>query len=163
MTASTRRIRLISVGLGFRDGKKAKVPASQLVVGDVVFVQGGNRVPADLRLFKCDGLKVDNSPITGETEPQPRYEAVSHLSSTDESDGCPCRSTEMTHANPLETENLMFFASNVIEGSGIGVVFATGDATVMGRIASLATSVTTAKVAESNFCAGQFIHSIQSI
>ena len=111
----------------FRDGKKARVPANQLVPGDVVFIQGGNRVPADLRLFKCDGLKVDNSPITGETEPQ-------------------LRSTEMTHPNPLETENLLFFASNVIEGSGIGIVFATGDATVMGRIATLATSVTTAKV-----------------
>jgi len=72
------------------------------------------------------------------------------------------RSSTLTNQNPLETENLMFFASNIIEGSGIGAVFATGDSTVMGRIANLATSVTTAKVGKYllwNFSILKFIHS----
>jgi len=70
---------LISTFPNFRGGKKVNVSATQLVIGDIVFVQGGNRVPADLRLLKCDGLKVDNSPITGETEPQPRYQKIDGL------------------------------------------------------------------------------------
>jgi sodium/potassium-transporting ATPase subunit alpha len=53
-----------------RDGSNKKVPAAHLVVGDVVVVVAGDKVPADIRITKCHEFKVDNSSITGEAEPQ---------------------------------------------------------------------------------------------
>ncbi|OQR68807.1 sodium/potassium-transporting ATPase subunit alpha-like, partial [Tropilaelaps mercedesae] len=105
-----------------RDGEKMKLDVEDLVIGDIVDVKGGDRVPADLRVIECSDLKVDNSSLTGESEPQPV-------------------TTEMMSANPLEARNIIFFSSNCIEGSARGVVIYTGDNTVMGRIANLAERV----------------------
>lgn len=101
-----------------RDGKQVKVPADQLVLGDVVLCKGGERIPADVRIIKCEGMKVDNSSLTGEAEP---------LS----------RSPEAGHEQPLEAKNLAFFSTSCVDGSGVGVVISTGDDTVMGKIAKL--------------------------
>ena len=101
-----------------REGKKENIPAEQLVVGDIVHLEIGNRVPADVRLINNNGLKVDNSSLTGESEPQ-------------------SRSIECTHDNPLETKNLAFFSTFAVEGRALGVVIRTGDSTAMGRIARL--------------------------
>jgi sodium/potassium-transporting ATPase subunit alpha len=106
----------------YRDGSKHNIPAEQLVVGDIVHIEIGARVPADIRIIKNGGLKVDNSSLTGEAEP---------LS----------RSTECTHNNPLETKNLAFFGTFAVEGSATGLVVRTGDNTAMGRIAKLATGL----------------------
>ncbi|XP_033165848.1 sodium/potassium-transporting ATPase subunit alpha isoform X1 [Drosophila mauritiana] len=102
-----------------REGEINTVTSDELVKGDIVEVKFGDRVPADIRILEAHGLKVDNSSLTGESEPQ-------------------VRSTEFTHENPLETKNLAFFSTNVLEGTCRGVVIATGDSTVMGRIANLA-------------------------
>ncbi|KAH8418895.1 hypothetical protein KR009_002243 [Drosophila setifemur] len=102
-----------------REGEINTIPAVEIVKGDIVEVKFGDRVPADIRIIEAHGLKVDNSSLTGESEPQ-------------------VRSTEFTHDNPLETKNLAFFSTNVLEGTCRGVVIATGDNTVMGRIANLA-------------------------
>ncbi|ESN95059.1 hypothetical protein HELRODRAFT_157737 [Helobdella robusta] len=101
-----------------RDGKKQSMEALKLVVGDVVDVKFGDRVPADIRIIESSSCKVDNSSLTGESEPQVR--------------GAKC-----THDNPLETKNVAFFSTNVIEGTARGIVIRTGDETVMGRIANL--------------------------
>lgn len=66
--------------------------------------------------------KVDNSSLTGESEPQ-------------------TRSHEFTNENPLETRNLAFFSTNCVEGAASGVVINTGDRTIMGRIANLASGL----------------------
>ena len=71
-------------------------------------------------------FQVDNSSLTGESEPQ-------------------SRSTEFTHENPLETKNLAFFSTNAVEGTCTGVVIQTGDYTVMGRIAGLASGLGSGK------------------
>ncbi|XP_054156660.1 sodium/potassium-transporting ATPase subunit alpha-1-like isoform X2 [Oppia nitens] len=84
-----------------RDGKVHTIPAEELVVGDIVEVKGGDRIPADIRIIKADGCKVDNSSLTGESEPQPR-------------------GPEMTNENPLETKNLAFFSSNCVEALIMG-------------------------------------------
>ena len=55
-----------------RDGSEREIDAAQLVAGDVVILREGDRVPADARLFQANALKVDNSPLTGECEPQLR-------------------------------------------------------------------------------------------
>ncbi|XP_034656439.1 sodium/potassium-transporting ATPase subunit alpha [Drosophila subobscura] len=102
-----------------RDSEILTVVAEELVKGDIVEVKFGDRVPADIRVLESHGLKVDNSSLTGESEPQ-------------------VRSPEFTHENPLETRNLAFFSTNVLEGTCRGVVISTGDNTVMGRIANLA-------------------------
>lgn len=105
-----------------RDGQKLTMPAEDVVVGDVVEVKGGDRIPADMRIIQSQGCKVDNSSLTGESEPQ-------------------TRSPENTNANPLETRNLAFFSTNCVEGNCKGIVVNTGDRTCMGRIANLASGL----------------------
>merc|ERR1712214_23411 len=105
-----------------RNGEKVTIPASELTLGDVVEVKFGDRVPADLRVVEARGFKVDNSSLTGESEPQ-------------------TRTPEFTHENPLETKNLAFFSTNAVEGTAVGIVVNIGDNTVMGRIAGLASGL----------------------
>uniref|UniRef100_A0A4W4F7Z1 Sodium/potassium-transporting ATPase subunit alpha n=1 Tax=Electrophorus electricus TaxID=8005 RepID=A0A4W4F7Z1_ELEEL len=109
-----------------RDGEKKHIKVEEVVTGDVVEIKGGDRIPADLRIISSHGCKVDNSSLTGESEPQPR-------------------SSEFSHENPLETKNIVFFSTNCVEGSATGVVISTGDRTVMGRIATLASSLEVGK------------------
>jgi sodium/potassium-transporting ATPase subunit alpha len=108
--------------LVIRNSEKLNIRAEELVVGDVVEVKFGDRVPADVRVVAAHGFKVDNSSLTGESEPQ-------------------SRSPEMTNENPLETRNLAFFSTNAVEGTATGLVIFTGDRTVMGRIANLASGL----------------------
>ncbi|CAF1259823.1 unnamed protein product, partial [Didymodactylos carnosus] len=105
-----------------RDGKQTEIPAEELVQGDVVFVKIGNRMPADVRILSSQSFKVDNSSLTGESEPL-------------------ARSPDCTDDNPLETKNLAFFSTFAVEGSCTGMVVRTGDNTVMGRIAALASGL----------------------
>merc|ERR1712012_758226 len=103
-------------------GEKITVKAEDLTLGDIVEIKFGDRCPADLRILEARGLKVDNSSLTGESEPQ-------------------ARGPEFTHENPLETKNLAFFSTNAVEGTAVGMVVNIGDNTVMGRIAGLASGL----------------------
>uniref|UniRef100_A0A8C3KE50 ATPase H+/K+ transporting subunit alpha n=1 Tax=Calidris pygmaea TaxID=425635 RepID=A0A8C3KE50_9CHAR len=105
-----------------REGDKLQINANELVVGDLVEIKGGDRVPADIRIISAQGCKVDNSSLTGESEPQ-------------------TRSPECTHDSPLETRNIAFFSTMCLEGTAVGLVINTGDRTIIGRIASLASGV----------------------
>ena len=105
-----------------RDGQRDEISSLDIVVGDIIFVEGGDLIPADMRVLECsDNFHVDNAPLTGESEPQKRKAVC-------------------THDDPLETQNLCFFGTQIPEGSCKGVVISTGDRTVMGRIAALAMS-----------------------
>jgi len=103
-------------------GEKVTVEAKHLTLGDIVDLKFGDRCPADLRVLEARGFKVDNSSLTGESEPQ-------------------ARGPEFTHENPLETKNLAFFSTNAVEGTCVGMVVNIGDNTVMGRIAGLASGL----------------------
>ncbi len=105
-----------------REGRKNLIDANLVVVGDLVQCKSGDRVPADIRIIKSDGMKVDNSSLTGESDPL-------------------LRSTEAGHNAPLEAKNLAFFSTNCVDGSGTGIVVATGDNTVMGNIAKSVSSI----------------------
>jgi len=105
-----------------RNGEKVTIPALELTLGDVVEVKFGDRLPADLRVVEARQFKVDNSSLTGESEPQ-------------------TRTAEFTNDNPLETKNLAFFSTNAVEGTCVGIVVNIGDNTVMGRIAGLASGL----------------------
>ncbi|KAJ3139730.1 hypothetical protein HK100_011284 [Physocladia obscura] len=101
-----------------RDGQMITIPASELVVGDVVSIRMGAKVPADVYIIQSSDLKVDNSSLTGESEPQER-------------------TVQNSMQNPLEATNLAFFSTLAVEGEAFGVVVRTGDGTVLGQIAGL--------------------------
>lgn len=108
--------------LCIRDGTKITIKAEELTLGDIIEVKFGDRLPADIRILESRGFKVDNSSLTGESDPQ-------------------ARSPECTDENPLETKNLAFFSTNALEGTAKGMVVSIGDGTVMGRIAGLASGL----------------------
>lgn len=56
-----------------RNGKRIELDVAQLVVGDIVEVKFGDLIPADIRILECQDFKVDNSSLTGESEPCKRY------------------------------------------------------------------------------------------
>jgi P-type Ca2+ transporter type 2C len=104
-----------------RAGQKASVPAADLVQGDLVLLIEGDRISADARVVDSHGLKVDNSTLTGESEPVAR---------TAEAEGGP-------PAEPAEAGNLVFAGTYVTSGSGRVAVVATGATTRLGAISHL--------------------------
>ncbi|ODM99113.1 Sodium/potassium-transporting ATPase subunit alpha-B [Orchesella cincta] len=105
-----------------RNGKKMEMEVAEIVVGDIVEVKFGDLIPADIRILESHDFKVDNSSLTGESEPQKR-------------------SPECTHDEPMETKNLAFFSTNALEGVATGLVIRVGSNTLMGQLASLASNV----------------------
>ncbi|OLY79178.1 Sodium/potassium-transporting ATPase subunit alpha-2 [Smittium mucronatum] len=101
-----------------RDGSQSEINASELVLGDLVFVRMGDKVPADLYVIQSEDLKVDNSSLTGESEPQERF-------------------AKNTMTSPLEATNLVFNGTHCVSGRCYGIVIRTGDETVLGQIANL--------------------------
>ena len=105
-----------------RDHDVKQVPARLIVPGDVVLLEAGERVPADVRLVGSWGLAADESTLTGESVPVAK-DAVAKLDEADEL----AERTAMVHAGTI-----------VAAGRGVGVVVATGADTEVGRIAGLA-------------------------
>jgi len=129
--------------LAIREGDKISVKAEDLVIGDIIDIKFGDRIPADIRVVESKGFKVDNSSLTGESEPQ-------------------SRGPEFTHENPLETKNFAFFSTNAVEGTAKGIVVMIGDHTVMGRIAGLASGLDTGDTPIAKEIA-HFIHIITGV
>ena len=105
-----------------RDGVEQTVDAKLIVPGDVVVVKGGENIPCDVVINKCNEMKVNNASLTGESEDiliDPSLEP------------CP---------NIFESKNVAFFGTQCTAGSGTGICFRTGDSTVIGQIANLASS-----------------------
>jgi len=105
-----------------RNRFRMEINVTDLVVGDIVEVKYGDLVPADIRILESQDFKVDNSSLTGESEP------------------CK-RSPDCTSNNPLETKNMAFFSTNALEGVAKAVVVRVGSNTLMGRLANLASTV----------------------
>jgi len=106
-----------------RDGIKLRLPTEELVLGDLVEVRMGDKIPADMRIIECHGLRIENSSITGESEPLVRTDYP-------------------TDRIPLESTNMAFSTSFAVTGNGKGIVIATGDNTMIGRLAGLTTHLT---------------------
>ncbi len=103
-----------------RDGTRSTVPATELVPGDVVLVEGGAKVPADLRLVQVKNLQIDEAPLTGESMPVAK--------SID----------ALPYEVPLADRcNLAFAGTLTTTGTAAGLVVATGDETQLGRIAGM--------------------------
>jgi Ca2+-transporting ATPase len=107
--------------LVLRDGEQKEIAAADLVPGDVVLLDAGRRVPADLRLIQSIALRIDEAALTGESMPVEKSEATAEAADV-----------------PLaERQNMAFKGTYVSYGRGRGVVTATGMQTEFGRIAGL--------------------------
>ena len=103
-----------------RDGDQKLISASHLVPGDVVFLQAGDKVPADMHLLSLKNLQCDESTLTGESIPVTK------------------RIETMPIETPLaERKCMMFSGTHVTAGMGVGVVIATGLKTEFGKISEL--------------------------
>lgn len=105
----------------FREKKDYLIPASDLVPGDIVLLEAGNMIPADLRLIHSSSLKVQESALTGESVPVEKDATIVLPSNQTVSDRI----------------NMAYRSSFVTYGRGIGVVVATGMDTQVGHIASM--------------------------
>jgi len=103
-----------------REGEKKKIKTDDLVLGDVVLLESGSIVPADLRLIESVRLKIDESSLTGESkEVQKNCDNV------------------FSENSPLgERKNIAYKGTNVCFGRGVGVVYALGENSEFGKIAS---------------------------
>ncbi len=109
--------RLSSTSTVVRDGRPTIVPSDALVPGDIVLLESGARVPADVRLIRIAVMQVDESPLTGESVPV--VKSVSPL----------------PKASQVEERSNIAFAGTVVSyGRGSGVVVATGERTEFGKI-----------------------------
>ncbi len=109
----------------FRDGELKKISVSEIVPGDVVVLEEGDRVPADGRLIEAFDLWTNNVPLTGESEPQPRVAET-------------VKTVEKAY---LYSPNLVFMSTSVAKGQGKAVVYSTGMDTQFGRIANLTQTI----------------------
>lgn len=100
-----------------RNGEKQRIPSSELTIGDVVLLQSGDKVPADLRLVQTRELQIDESALTGESVP-----VVKQVAALD-SDTVLADRTNMAYSSTLVTY-----------GTGTGIVVAIGSATEIGKI-----------------------------
>ncbi|MBE9236884.1 cation-transporting P-type ATPase [Anabaena aphanizomenioides LEGE 00250] len=109
----------------YRDGKLSVIAARELVSGDVMQLEEGDKISADARLIESQSLYVDASVLTGESLPVPRI------------------SEPVTAANihASEASNLVFAGSTVAAGRGLAVVYAIGTHTEFGQVAHLTANV----------------------
>ena len=106
--------------LALRDGVRVTLPAEELVPGDIVLLEAGNRVPADLRLIESMGVFVEESTLTGESVPVEKDAGYVEEREADNS-----------------SKNMAYMSTYVTRGRGRGVVVATGMDTKVGHIADM--------------------------
>jgi len=117
---------LTQEALVLRDGHKLTVAADQLVPGDVVFLQSGDKVPADLRLFRVKDLRIEEAALTGESVPVDK------------------RVAPVATAAALGDRASMAFSGTLVRfGQGTGVVVETAERTELGRVSALLARVET--------------------
>jgi len=114
---------LVAEATVIRSGTTQRIPASELVPGDIVMLRSGDKVPADLRLIESRDLQVAEAALTGESVPVGKVADVVLPAQTILSD----------------QKNMAFATTLVTYGRGVGVAAATGDNTAVGRISQLIT------------------------
>ncbi len=114
--------------LVLRDGNKSEIPAEELVPGDIVFLDSGKKVPADIRLFDVNGLEADESFLTGESIAAEKSSLV------------------LDEETPVsDRKNMAFAGATITSGRAMGCVTFTGMNTEVGKIAQDVTASESAK------------------
>ncbi len=101
-----------------RNGVELQLNAEELVPGDIVRIRLGEKVPADCRIISCDDLQVNTSQLTGESAPIT----------------CTVKCTDL---NFMQSTNIIFYSSLVVQGAGEAIVINIGDATVLGKVGKM--------------------------
>ncbi|MCC7357124.1 magnesium-translocating P-type ATPase [Candidatus Uhrbacteria bacterium] len=109
-----------------RNGKPQTVKSEDIVVGDIVLFELGSIIPADLRLYENNDLELDESNLTGESEPVSKTK----------------QSIDASKKSPQDLTCMLFAGTHVVQGSGKGIVVAVGSATMFGKTADLLSSKT---------------------
>ena len=118
--AATKLLNMVTTIITLRrEDVEIEVDSADLVVGDIVILDAGDMIPADVRIIKSNHLKVDQSALTGET------------GGVNKTDG----PVDDTGENILGCTNMAFMGSNVISGSAEAIVVAVGDDTLFGSMA----------------------------
>ena len=101
-----------------RDDKIIVINTKELVPGDIIYLESGETVPADIRILSCENLKVDESALTGESVPVQK-------------------SSDVLKENLIlqEQKNMLFLGTNITNGKCTGIVVSTGKNSELGKIA----------------------------
>ncbi|MCY1714063.1 magnesium-translocating P-type ATPase [Caproiciproducens galactitolivorans] len=103
-----------------RENGREEIPMADLLPGDIVVLSGGDMIPADLRILKAKDLFISQSALTGESEPIEKFPDPDRTKKDD---------------NLFDLRNICFMGTNVVSGSALAVVLATGDDTYFGNMA----------------------------
>ncbi|QEY34521.1 magnesium-translocating P-type ATPase [Caproiciproducens galactitolivorans] len=103
-----------------RENGREEIPMADLLPGDIVVLAGGDMIPADLRILKAKDLFISQSALTGESEPIEKFSDPDRTKKED---------------NLFDLRNICFMGTNVVSGSALAVVLATGDNTYFGNMA----------------------------
>ena len=101
-----------------RDGKELIIPDSEVVPGDIIILQEGEKTPADARIITATNLKIDEAALTGESEPVHKIADV----------------LERSGLATVEQKNMVFKGTHILAGNGKAIVVATGVQTIIGEI-----------------------------
>ena len=108
-----------------REGTEQRIPAAEVVPGDIVLLEAGDRIPADVRWIQAVNVQVEESALTGESHPVPK--SITPL---------------LDELTPMaDRRNMGYMGTSVVNGRGAGVVVATGMDTEMGVIAGMIQNV----------------------
>lgn len=120
---SLEKLRELSTPTAYvlRDREWVRIPSKEVVVGDVVKLNSGDRIVADVRIIKSNSLETEESALTGESLPVPKH---SHAINRD-------------HLDEQDQANMGFMGTLVTRGNGIGIVVNIGMNTAVGQIATL--------------------------
>lgn len=104
-----------------RNGKTVNISVEEIVPGDIVLLEAGDYVPADIRIIESHSLRVEESALTGESEPIDKFHNI----------------IDSTKDIPLaERINMLYTGSSIVYGRGQGIVVSTGMETELGKIAT---------------------------
>jgi Ca2+-transporting ATPase len=103
-----------------RDGHKLRIPSADIIPGDIIEVESGENVPSDARLIESASVTVDESALTGESEPSEKYPGI------------------VPEDTPVgDISNMLFMGTSVLEGRAHAIVVRTGMNTELGKIAKM--------------------------
>jgi len=117
-----------------REGAEKTIDKKFLVPGDIVLLEAGNVVPADLRILKVENFLIDESILTGESVPVPKFP----------------QSLSKVEKEIFEAKNIVFSGTSVISGEAEAIVIGTGKNTVLGEITKLISGITRESAYEKN-------------